>query len=104
MDQRIVDLFDRYTHGGMTLRVFLAGLAALAGGATAATALLPLLQNDYARAETGAEGDPRLAAETIDIPGTAAGLKGYLAKPKAGEKFPAVMVVHENRGLNPHVR
>jgi carboxymethylenebutenolidase len=104
MDQRIIDLYDRYTHGGLTRRAFLDRLGALAGGAAAATALLPLLENNYARAETVPEGDPRLAAETIDIPGSAPGLKGYLAKPKDGQKFPAVIVVHENRGLNPHIK
>jgi hypothetical protein len=57
-------------------------------GAAAATALLPLLENNYARAETVPESDPRLVAEMIDIPGSAPGLKGYLAKPKDGQKFP----------------
>jgi len=73
-----------------------------AGGA--ATALLPLLENNYARAETMRESDPRLSAELTDIAGSAPGLKAYLAKPTEGRKFPAVMVVHENRGLNPHIR
>src|SRR5215204_7321898 len=93
MDQRIIELFDRYTHGGLTRRAFLDRLAAIAGGAAAATALLPLLENNYARAETVPERDPRLIAEMIDIPGSAAGLKGYLAKPREGQKFPAVIVV-----------
>src|SRR5215210_7274065 len=92
MDQRIIELFDRYTHGGLTRRAFLDRLGAIAGGAAAATALL-LLENNYARAETVPESDPRLIAEMIDIPGSAAGLKGYLAKPKDGQKFPAVIVV-----------
>jgi carboxymethylenebutenolidase len=104
MDQRIIDLYDRYTHGSLTRRAFLDRLAAIAGGAAAAAALLPLIENDYARAETVPEGDPRLVTDSIDIPGIAPGLRGYLAKPKAGEKFPAVIVVHENRGLNPHIR
>ena len=51
MDQRIIELFDRYTHGGLTRRAFLDRLAALAGGAAAATALLPLLENNYASAQ-----------------------------------------------------
>ncbi|HEX8665239.1 MAG TPA: dienelactone hydrolase family protein [Beijerinckiaceae bacterium] len=104
MDQRIIDLYDRYTHGALTRRAFLDRLATLAGGAAAAAALLPLLQNDYARAETVPEGDPRLTTEMVDIPGIVSGLKGYLAKPKNGQKFPAVIVVHENRGLNPHIK
>jgi len=104
VDQRIIDLFDRYTHGGLTRRAFLDRLAAIAGGGAAATALLPLLENNYVRAETMPESDPRLSAELTDIAGSAPGLKAYLAKPTEGRKFPAVMVVHENRGLNPHIR
>jgi carboxymethylenebutenolidase len=104
MDQRIIELYDRYTHGSLTRRAFLDRLAAVAGGSAAAAALLPLLQNDYARAETIAESDPRITAEMIEIPGSAPGLKGHLAKPRVGRKFPAVIVVHENRGLNPHIK
>jgi len=104
MDQRIIELYDRYTHGSLTRRAFLDRLAAVAGGSAAAAALLPLLQNDYARAETIAESDPRITAEMIDIPGSAPGLKGHFAKPREGRKFPAVIVVHENRGLNPHIK
>jgi carboxymethylenebutenolidase len=104
MDQRIIELYDRYTHGSLTRRAFLDRLAAVAGSSAAAAALLPLLQNNYARAETIAESDPRITAEMIEIPGSAPGLKGYLAKPREGRKFPAVIVVHENRGLNPHIK
>jgi carboxymethylenebutenolidase len=104
MDQRIIELYDRYTHGSLTRRAFLDRLAAVAGGSAAAAALLPLLQNDYARAETIAESDPRITAEMIEILGSAPGLKGHLAKPREGRKFPAVIVVHENRGLNPHIK
>jgi carboxymethylenebutenolidase len=104
MDQRIIDLYDTYTHGGMNRRTFLDRLAALAGSAAGATALLPILQNNYAQAQTIPENDPRITAETVDIPG-AQGLKGYLAKPaNAAGKLPAVIVIHENRGLNPHIK
>ncbi|HEU4519556.1 MAG TPA: dienelactone hydrolase family protein [Microvirga sp.] len=104
MDQRIIDLYDLYTHGGMNRRSFLDRLAALAGSAAAASALLPVLQNNYALAQTVPESDPRIVAETVDIPGVT-GLKGYLVRPKAGgERLPAVIVIHENRGLNPHIR
>jgi carboxymethylenebutenolidase len=104
MDQRIIDLYDDFTHGGMSRRNFLDKLAALAGSTAAATALLPILHNNYAQAQTLPEGDPRIAAETVDIPG-AQGLKGYLVKPKdATGKLPTVIVIHENRGLNPHIK
>ena len=103
MDQRIIQLFDDYTHGGMNRRSFIDRLATLAGGAAAATALLPLLENNYAQAQVMAENDPRIASETIQVPGVQ-GLTGYLVKPKTGGKLPAVLVIHENRGLNPHIK
>ena len=103
MDQRIIQLFDEYTHGGINRRSFLDRLATLAGGAAAATALLPLLENNYAHAQVVAESDPRLTTETVQVPGVQ-GLTGYLVRPKAGAKLPAVLVIHENRGLNPHIK
>jgi len=102
MDQRIIELYDNFTHGGMNRRTFLDRLAALAGGAAAASALLPLLQNNYALAQTVPESDARISTETVEIPGVP-GLKGYLVKPKTGDKLPTVIVIHENRGLNPHI-
>jgi carboxymethylenebutenolidase len=103
MDQKIINLFDEYTHGGMNRRSFLDRLASLAGGAAAASALLPLLENNYAHAEVIAENDARITSETVQVPGVQ-GLTGYLVKPKAGGKHPAVLVIHENRGLNPHIK
>jgi carboxymethylenebutenolidase len=104
MDQRIIDLYDTYTHGGMNRRSFLDRLAALVGSAAGATALLPILQNTSAHAQTVPENDQRITAETVDIPGMQ-GLKGYLVKPANGSgKLPTVIVIHENRGLNPHIK
>jgi carboxymethylenebutenolidase len=104
MDQRIIDLYDLYTHGGMSRRSFLDKLAALAGSTAAASALLPVLTNDYARAQNVPEDDARIVTETVEIPG-AQNLKGYLVRSKAGGgKLAAVLVIHENRGLNPHIR
>jgi carboxymethylenebutenolidase len=104
MDQRIIDLYDSYTHGGISRRAFLDKLASLAGSAAAATALLPLLTNDYANAQIVPENDSRIATETVDVLGVP-GLNGYLVRPRAGgDKLPALLVVHENRGLNPHIR
>ncbi len=102
MDQKIISLFDRYTHGGLSRRDFLDRLALVAGSATAATALLPLLENNYALAAMVPEDDPRLQISTTEI---APGIKGLLAFPKdATGKLPAVLVIHENRGLNPHIQ
>lgn len=101
MDQKFIDLFDRYTHGGMTHRDFLERLSLLAGSSAAAVALLPALENNYAHAEILAEDDPAITAETTEI---APGIKGYLVRPSAGGPYPAVLVIHENRGLNPHIK
>ena len=103
MDQRLVDLFNNYTHGGMSRRTFLDRFTVLAGGAAAASTLLPLLDYNYAQAATVAESDPRIGAETVDIPGIT-GLKGYLVTPKSAGPHGSVVVIHENRGLNPHIK
>jgi carboxymethylenebutenolidase len=104
MDQKIINLFDQFTHGGISRRDFLDRLTTLAGGTAAAAALLTVLQNDYAHAETVPEADPRIVTETMVVPGGPAGLSGYLARPKSEGKRGAVLVIHENRGLNPHIK
>jgi carboxymethylenebutenolidase len=101
MDQKIIDLFDRYTHGGMNRRDFLERLSLLAGSSAAALTLLPALENNYASAEIVPENDPAIRAEEAEI---APGIKGYLVRPSAEGTYPAVLVIHENRGLNPHIR
>ncbi|WP_374574999.1 dienelactone hydrolase family protein [Phenylobacterium sp.] len=104
MRQDLIQLYDDFTHGRMSRRRFMERLAHAAGGAAAATALLSVLENDYARAETVAETDPRITTEAVAIPAVQ-GLTGYLARPKgAAGPLPAVLVIHENRGLNPHIR
>jgi carboxymethylenebutenolidase len=104
MDQRIIDLYDRYTHGALSRREFLDRLARLAGGSAAALALLPLLKNDYARAAMVPENDDRLTAQSVEFDAAGGRLGGYLVHLKGEEKRPAVIVIHENRGLNPHIR
>ena len=101
MEQKIIALFDRYTHGGLNRRDFLERLTLLAGSTAAATALLPALENNYAHAEVVAENDPDIVAEMVEI---APGIKGYLVRPKAAGTYPAVLVIQENRGLNPHIK
>jgi carboxymethylenebutenolidase len=101
MDQKFITLFDRFTHGGMSRRDFLDRLAIMAGSSAAASAILPILENNYAEAAVVPENNPRLAITEGDV----AGVKGYLAVPKdASGKLPAVIVIHENRGLNPHIK
>ena len=103
MDQRIINLYDRFTHGGMSRREFLDRLTELAGSAAAAAALVPLLQNDYAQAAIVAADDARLATERLGYDSPKGKINGYLARAKAKGKRPVVLVIHENRGLNPHL-
>jgi carboxymethylenebutenolidase len=103
MDQRIIDLYDDFTHGGISRRQFLDRLAEIAGSTAAAVALLPLLQNDYARAAIVAADDPRLATERASYDSPKGKINGYLARLKSKGRRPAVLVIHENRGLNPHL-
>lgn len=103
MDQRIIDLYDDYTHVHLDRRLFLDRLAKLAGGAAAGAALLPLLEARNAAAQVAAD-DARLQAETVRFPGTAGEVAGYLAKPGSGGALPGIVVIHENRGLTPHIR
>ncbi|MBX6327325.1 MAG: dienelactone hydrolase family protein [Pseudolabrys sp.] len=104
MDQRVIDLYDQFTHGGISRREFLDRLTELVGSSAAASALLPLLQNDYARAATVAPDDARLAIEMAGYDAPGARMSGYLARPARKAKRPAVIVIHENRGLNPHIQ
>lgn len=105
MDQKIIDLYDEYTHTPLDRRVFLKRLTLLAGSTAAAHALLPLLENNYAQAAMVAADDARLSTAFISYAGASGELRGYLAKPKdAAGKLPAIIVIHENRGLNPHIQ
>ena len=103
MDQKIINLYDQFTHGGMNRRAFLDRLAELAGSTAAAAALLPVLQNDYARAAIVAPDDARLALDRVAYESPKGRINGYLARAKAKGKRPFVLVIHENRGLNPHL-
>ena len=103
MNQQIINLYDNFTHGGMNRRDFFDRLVKLAGSTAAATALLPLLQSDYARAATIAPDDARLASEKITYDTPKGKVSGYLSRPKAKGKRPAIIVIHQNRGLNPHI-
>jgi carboxymethylenebutenolidase len=103
MDQRIIDLYDEYAHAPLDRRVFLDRLAALAGGAAAAAALLPLLEIKRAEAAVVAPDDPGVIAAYVSYPGKSGPVRGYLARPASGKNFGAVLVIHENRGLNAHI-
>src|SRR3954447_18417026 len=105
-DQRLLDLYDDYAHGRLSRRDFARKAAAFAVGGVTAEALLDRLRPNYALAQQVAPDDARIHAETIsyDSPRGGGKMKGLLARPKADEaKFPAVLVIHENRGLNPYI-
>ncbi len=104
MRQDIIDLYDAFTHGTMGRREFMKRLARIAGGAVAATALISVLQNDYARAETVSEDDDRLETFTATFDQEGPAVDAYAARPKGESILPAVIVIHENRGLNPHIK
>jgi carboxymethylenebutenolidase len=105
MNQEIINLFDEYTHKPLTRNDFMTRLAKLAGGTAAAIAILPLLEVNYANAMTIAEDDQDIIAEDITYEGDGSTMKAYLAKPKKIlGKIGAVLVIHENRGLNPHIK
>lgn len=99
-------LFDRYVHGDLSRRGFLDQAARFSGGAAGAAALLAAMSPDFASAQQVQSDDPRIATrrQAFDSPQGNGQVQGYLAKPTdAAGKLPAVLVVHENRGLNPHI-
>ena len=107
MDQRVIsqeiyNLYDEFTHSTMQRRVFMQRLAKLAGGTSAAAVIAPMLTCNYAHAAV-AETDPRIEIQRVTFKGASGDVKGYLAKPKGVAKAPAIVVTHENRGLNPHI-
>jgi carboxymethylenebutenolidase len=104
MDQRIIELYDEFTHCHLDRRLFLDRLSKLVGSTTAALMLLPQLESNYAMAQTIPEADPRLVTEEVSYPGSSGTVRGYVARPAGGAKAPGVMVIHENRGLQPHIR
>lgn len=102
MDQRITDLYDEYTAGSIDRRGFLKKLSVLAGGVAAVSALLPQLERNYAMAEVVAKDDSRLDTKYVKYPGETGDVHASFARPKGDKKLPGVIVIHENRGLNPH--
>jgi carboxymethylenebutenolidase len=103
--QEMIKAYDDYTHLTLDRRDFMQKLKRLTGSAAAAAAIAPMLAASTARAAMIAEDDPRIKAETITYPGAdGQTMSGYLVMPAdASGPLPAVMVIHENRGLNPHI-
>jgi carboxymethylenebutenolidase len=107
-DQELLILFDAYVHGGIDRRGFLAGAQKFAKAGLTAAGLLAALSPDFAAGQQVAPADPRLHAQWVSYPSPQgnAVTKGYLVRPASAgaAKLPAVIVIHENRGLNPHIQ
>jgi carboxymethylenebutenolidase len=104
MNRQVIELYDAYTHGGLGRRDFLRRLGQIAGGAAAATALLPPLENRYAEAATVSPDDPALITGRASFDGPAGPVAYYVAHPaKRPKRRPAAILIHENRGLNAHI-
>jgi carboxymethylenebutenolidase len=101
MDQQIINLYDEYTHRPLSRQEFLKRLAMMAGGTAAALSLLPLLESNYAHAAVTTEDD--LMTEYVTYPGVPNTMTAYIARPKKQKRYAAVIVIHENRGLTPHI-
>ena len=101
MDQKIISLYDEYTHKPLSREEFLRRLIKLTGGITAAMNVLPLIEVNYDKAAITQTDD--VFTERITYPGSNGDMKSYIARPLKESKYAAVMVIHENRGLNPHI-
>src|SRR5690349_7249251 len=102
IDQRVFDLYDEYCHGRLDRRGFLTAASLIAGGLVMAQALMPR----YAQAQTISFTDERIKARYVTYPsigGNSGTMRGYLVHPAGNGPFPAVLVIHENRGLNPYI-
>jgi carboxymethylenebutenolidase len=103
--QELLNLFDLYVHGGVSRRAFLYGAQRFTSAGVSLGALFEMLKPNYAWAIQVPPDDARIAAKRVDVPSPQGNgiIKGYLVRPAGTEKLPAVLVVHENRGLNPYI-
>ena len=101
MDQRIINLYDEYTHKPLTRGEFLRRLALITGSVAAALTILPMIEVNAANAKISSDDD--LFTERITYPGVPANMEAYIARPKEEKKYPTIIVIHENRGLNAHI-
>jgi carboxymethylenebutenolidase len=106
IDERVFDLYDEYCHGGIDRREFLHRASLLTIGGVSALAMAEALLPRYARAQTISFMDERIKARYVTYPspgGTSGTMRGYLVQPNRQGPFPAILVIHENRGLNPYI-
>jgi carboxymethylenebutenolidase len=106
IDQQVFDLYDEYCHGYLDRREFLNRAAALTIAGVSALAMAQSLLPRYAEAQTISFTDTRIKGLYVEYPspgGTSGKMRGYLVRPTSDGPFPAVLVIHENRGLNPYI-
>ena len=106
IDQRVYDLYDEYCHGRIDRREFLARASAIVIGGVSALAMAQALFPRYVEAQTISFTDSRIKAKYVEYPspgGSSGKMRGYLVQPGGNGPFPAVVVIHENRGLNPYI-
>jgi len=101
MNQEIINLYDDYTHTPLTRSEFIRRLILLTGSVTAAMSVLPLIEVNAAGMKMTSDED--LFTERISYPGQPGNMQAYVARPKEVKKYPAVIIIHENRGLNAHI-
>jgi carboxymethylenebutenolidase len=101
MDQKIINLYDEYTHTSLSRKDFMKKLAVLTGSTALALTILPLLENNYAAGAT--VQDDSISTENVTYAGAEGDMRAVLAMPKGKKRLGSVLVIHENRGLNPHI-
>ena len=101
MDQQIINLYDDYTHTPLTRQEFIRRLVLITGSITAAMSVLPLIEVNAANMKI--TGDEELFTERISYTGVPQNMQAYVARPKEEKKYPAIIIIHENRGLNAHI-
>jgi carboxymethylenebutenolidase len=101
MDQKIINLYDDYTHTPLTRSEFIRRLILLTGSIAAAMTVLPMIEVNAAGMKMTSDED--LFTERISYTGQPGAMQAYVARPKAVKKYPAVIIIHENRGLNAHI-
>ncbi|HPB13571.1 MAG TPA: dienelactone hydrolase family protein [Bacteroidales bacterium] len=104
MAEEIRSFYREYREGRLTRRGFLKKLSLVTGSAAAAAALLPVIESNELMAAKEAGKNQALVTEFVNYPAATGNMRAFMARPKKGKKFPAVIVIHENRGLVPHIR
>lgn len=104
MEKKISELYKEYRDGNISRRDFLRKLVLFTGSTAAAASLLPLIEGNEIMDTKRQAGEIEVVSEFIKYPGETGEMVAHLARPKKGKKFPAVIVIHENRGLVPHIQ